>query len=1663
MIGGEQAYNPSTKWPSLHENNEYEGERIDVPNRRQMMSTMLGDIEGNKGWIDWMRQVLRNIQTIRNEPGEHGDVFDFLFDEGDDNRDVVKDANDMRQIRDLNVDDLIQKSDGSRTVREMFSRVNFDYFFKVWLQFEYERMIAGLRSPNILRGTSRSREERQTEDKLNELAAAFNPDLERMLDEGENDFLNHIKWTLLMCPWLDRRPGVRRLGAIGPRDISKIIVKSLLQDSRSKSKGSDREFWRRVYMRQRKDELVEWATENNLEGAGGIQNVVDELQNSEIAPRQEWLDDYFEGRSIPAISFVKNLRQNLEGTIKKFSAILEQYPTFFEGDGMTMEHSVIESIKIDEEDEELRAQLERVVQPEVEDYALHDIRGWLQGCGPETDDVERARVRRVVETHANEVVTRLFGAQGEINGTSLEEREGQLLEFFDIYVEYKKVGFGNTGGVSRFPRIWDEFSEEQKRWWRLDHHILRFSFNVLILLHSDLQWVYFDSGDFGDIDDHYSNVEEDDSASENWQRSPPNMLRFSRTFSQRFMVQDGGKEHAVFRTLHQEPRRWMYCQPEDHSSRWDSTPDLNVELAQNGEIQVPKVEPGGFLSTRNEDVEKFIGDLLGLVVLNNQIYDKLEELHNEFPHRTLPGSGCLKALNHLQKTQWEVNLDFLQAIAVASRNTNDGGSEKLLKPMREKTVHWNGMHFKEWLENARKRHDEKISLGLKRKWEKWDYTLNNARKAIGNVHNVFWHSWAVDYRGRLLPRTPDMSPQGDDLDRALIRFKEWKPLGEKGVYWFYIHICNLFAKRKWGEKDGYNWKNGDAADAKWPFEKRYQWTVDNRGTLREIAQDFEPHSPTHNPKVQFVQILGLNSPPRSGDEAFQRLAVVLELERIHSLEDDGEKLESITSGQPIYQDASNNGFQHAAALLRTRELADAVNIIKSPKDGEQDLYQSVADAALDKFNKGDSKFRKLLEDKKGIVGNWRSWRVVFDRSMVKIPTMVAAYGAKDLLKCFVGREGKGKPGFTKKPPYTVDGIENFPSKCKMNKKGSFGKPVRISEEVWGIPLCNAEFASKEEFVKHMNEEHPWKPKLHLESPFVRMIFDHGLIDSDYDDWDQSISEEGESFQTMNDLLFELASLLTQEIKSIIEDVTGRAYSKIGELGLIVIQEHAHTLDPKHGGLIWDTGVDGGRLKGMKIRNFDVKLNPKTKPSPYAYWGISTDDSSRILLPEIDAFFREKNINFGELPTSIEEDGKDVRVYKTRANRELRRCFENSNCEQEKNTIKQFLRRLVKRHTISSDDLTGYVSTDNGKEARRSVTPNFIHSLDAAHMRDVVCDLKERGVNDIWAVHDCFGTHACDVEQLRESVTNCFIEMHRDRTLGDWLVELHPRGFNIEKDVLGYAQRMIDEGTLGEGDDFPLKSLVQCGNEIVNGPTGVDREIFLATLPNELRENLEKEWGVIQKSVNDSSYKYGIEFAWIEYITLKRKISAMLWLQGAYKQTGVTKWKLVKYRDKNHPNYNLVMESEEAWKMGDWEKAIEKLLEVAPLKKLRGAFLGKEHGPQKMKGKPPKKIQTPTVAFCQIDFSQNHEDLSKLTIAQLEEKANENQWPAPEGKKKADWVEHLKGLEKRSWFSKLRKRFPEDRIELTPPSHRNIGIWNAEKGELEMLDMGGISEAEFIIS
>ena len=54
-----------------------------------------------------------------------------------------------------------------------------------------------------------------------------------------------------------------------------------------------------------------------------------------------------------------------------------------------------------------------------------------------------------------------------------------------------------------------------------------------------------------------------------------------------------------------------------------------------------------------------------------------------------------------------------------------------------------------------------------------------------------------------------------------------------------------------------------------------------------------------------------------------------------------------------------------------------------------------------------------------------------------------------------------------------------------------------------------------------------------------------------------------------------------------------------------------------------------------------------------------------------------------------------------------------------------------------------------------ISPNFIHSLDAAHM----CLVIDRWNGSFGGVHDSFSTHADDVDDLLQLTKEVFIEMY----------------------------------------------------------------------------------------------------------------------------------------------------------------------------------------------------------------------------------------------------------------------------------------------------------------
>jgi len=112
----------------------------------------------------------------------------------------------------------------------------------------------------------------------------------------------------------------------------------------------------------------------------------------------------------------------------------------------------------------------------------------------------------------------------------------------------------------------------------------------------------------------------------------------------------------------------------------------------------------------------------------------------------------------------------------------------------------------------------------------------------------------------------------------------------------------------------------------------------------------------------------------------------------------------------------------------------------------------------------------------------------------------------------------------------------------------------------------------------------------------------------------------------------------------------------------------------------------------------------------------------------------------------------------------------------------------------------------------AMPPNFVHSLDAHHMRTVINELclEMRSALEhlsFWAVHDAFGTHPCDVERMRGVVIRSFKKMHIERNLNDWTNKMEWVGREMRQDGTAKGVTRVEIGTLWEDDTAPSEYLI----------------------------------------------------------------------------------------------------------------------------------------------------------------------------------------------------------------------------------------------------------------
>jgi DNA-directed RNA polymerase len=66
---------------------------------------------------------------------------------------------------------------------------------------------------------------------------------------------------------------------------------------------------------------------------------------------------------------------------------------------------------------------------------------------------------------------------------------------------------------------------------------------------------------------------------------------------------------------------------------------------------------------------------------------------------------------------------------------------------------------------------------------------------------------------------------------------------------------------------------------------------------------------------------------------------------------------------------------------------------------------------------------------------------------------------------------------------------------------------------------------------------------------------------------------------------------------------------------------------------------------------------------------------------------------------------------------------------------------------------------NKRKMKAAISPNFVHSCDAAHLVRTVNLCEANNINSLAMVHDSYGTHAADIPMLRELLRHAFVQIH----------------------------------------------------------------------------------------------------------------------------------------------------------------------------------------------------------------------------------------------------------------------------------------------------------------
>ena len=336
-------------------------------------------------------------------------------------------------------------------------------------------------------------------------------------------------------------------------------------------------------------------------------------------------------------------------------------------------------------------------------------------------------------------------------------------------------------------------------------------------------------------------------------------------------------------------------------------------------------------------------------------------------------STPLAAINMLQNVRWQVNRRMLAVVKEVSRYFDTEEILNVAQPPEPPARPF-------WLSEDMKKEDmTPQEYDAYREWRRevasWFSEQKIRNTKFGRFNNALrvaekmaeypeiYFVYFADFRGRLYCQTTGISPQGSDLQKALLRFAEGKPLSTPdAVRWFKINGANKY---------GYD---------KASLDERAQWVDERDAIIRRCASDPITY------REDWV----------NADCPLQYLAWCFEYKAWRDAP------ESFVSHLPVGMDGSCNGLQNFSAMLRDEVGGRATNL--TPGLRPSDIYQIVADVVAQMLrdcqnltvpeDDGDPETTKKIKYTENFNRFRRLWlEHGITRSLVKRSVMTKPYGS----------------------------------------------------------------------------------------------------------------------------------------------------------------------------------------------------------------------------------------------------------------------------------------------------------------------------------------------------------------------------------------------------------------------------------------------------------------------------------------------------------------------------------------------------------------------------------------------------------------------------------------------------------------------------------------------